>query len=686
MRRKVRNWAAFLLALALVLGMIPAAYAAGYSITVNAPTGNDLPYWVFEKVGVDSADVLNLTANEGHTLPTNKVARVSLAVGKGKDGEASCGISVNGMYYVQSVTLEHPDFFTGTVEIQIGRDAQWSEETWGNITPVEDSNILGRVQFKDGTFTGDVTISVTPMTQQQADAAAKTNQRQVVPKGKYSVSDITEAIDGILAWKRAQQGVAEGQPLLSGELLTYAGSTAADWLPIGLSRYGAEDDYDSYLAALRTYVEQKYREPDKLDRTKATEWHRIALAVLACGGDPTHFGRDENGADINLIADGVYDRGKTADLGRQGLNGWLWGLITLDSMKYTIPAGASYTRTELVKTILSYQLSDDGFNLRVAQGSTADPDITAMAIQSMGPYYRTSTLNVKDPVDRALERLSQLQLDTADFRSWGTRNSESTSQVIISLCSVGIDPQNDPRFVKNGLNLLDALFYYQQEDGGFAHSYELDEGNPSAVPGESDSMATDQALLALVSVWRQAQGMSPLYDFRPGGVSSKILTPEESEVSFAGSYEFTEADQQQADALPQKLTTENDAEVTALLNKLKMSRDFDGYDTYMTKLTQAKSDIDALYAEIESLNADIQEQIISMTEPGLGEKPTVDRLVKRYKALPDHDKALVENWDAVLAVKAQTDAAQRNLFLIIGGVVVVMVAVTVVVRRRRESK
>lgn len=686
MRRKSGKWLLWLLVLTLLWGSIPAAYAAGHSITIHAPEGNGLPYWEFEKAGVESADVRYLTAGESHGLPAGRVSRVSLAVGKGKDGEASCGISVNGMYYVQSVTLEHPDFFTGTVEIQIGRDAQWSEETWGNITPVEDSNILGRVQFKDGTFTGDVTISVTPMTQQQADAAAKTNQRQVVPKGKYSVSDITEAIDGILAWKRAQQGVAEGQPLLSGELLTYAGSTAADWLPIGLSRYGAEDDYDSYLAALRTYVEQKYREPDKLDRTKATEWHRIALAVLACGGDPTHFGRDENGADINLIADGVYDRGKTADLGRQGLNGWLWGLITLDSMKYTIPAGASYTRTELVKTILSYQLSDDGFNLRVAQGSTADPDITAMAIQSMGPYYRTSTLNVKDPVDRALERLSQLQLDTADFRSWGTRNSESTSQVIISLCSVGIDPQNDPRFVKNGLNLLDALFYYQQEDGGFAHSYELDEGNPSAVPGESDSMATDQALLALVSVWRQAQGMSPLYDFRPGGVSSKILTPEESEVSFAGSYEFTEADQQQADALPQKLTTENDAEVTALLNKLKMSRDFDGYDTYMTKLTQAKSDIDALYAEIESLNADIQEQIISMTEPGLGEKSTVDRLVKRYKALSDHDKELVQNWDTVLAVKAQTDAAQRNLFLIIGGAVVVMVAATVVIRRRRESK
>ncbi len=686
MRRKVRNWAAFLLALVLVWGMIPAAYAAGYSITVNAPTGNNLPYWVFEKVGVDSTDVLNLTANEGHTLPAGKVARVSLAVGKNKEDEAACGISINGMYYVQSVTLDHPDFFTGTVEIQVGKDAQWSEETWGSITPVESSNIIGRVQFRDGTFTGDVSITVSPMTAQQAEAAQKQNQRQVVPQGKYTVAQISEAIQGIMAQKRAVLGLEEGDNLLSGDELTYAGSSATDWLPIGLSRCGVEDDYDAYLAALQTYVEQKYREPDKLDRVKATEWHRISLAVLACGGDPTHFGKDADGNDINLIADGVYDRGKTVDIGAQGLNGWLWGLITLDSMKYNIPAGSSYTRTEMIKKILSFQLPDDGFNLRFAQGSTADPDITAMAIQSMGPYYRTSTLNVKDPVDRALERLSQLQLDTADFRSWGTRNSESTSQVIISLCSVGIDPQNDPRFVKNGLNLLDALFYYQQEDGGFAHSYELDEGNPSAVPGESDSMATDQALLALVSVWRQAQGMSPLYDFRPGGVSSKILTPEESEVSFAGSYEFTQELQSRVDALPDALSTEDAEEVAFLLERLKMSREFDGYDRYMEKLTAAQEKIDALYAEIESLNADIAAEILPMTDAGLKEKPIVDGIVKRYRALSEHDRELVESWDAVLAVKAQTDAAQRTLLLCIGGAAVVMIGGSILVRRRRESK
>lgn len=685
MKKRTKNGIVVILLLAMLCGIIP-AYAASHTLTVNAGKLVHLPYWEFKTAGIESGSVTNLTSGKSSPLPEGGVARVALAIGRENEEQVSCGISINGAYYVQSVTLEHPDYFTGTVEIQVGQDAKWTEEVWGQITPLTESDVIARVEFRDGAFTEDVTITATPMTEKQAEAALKANLRQVVAKGKYTLSDISTAIDGILSWKRVQAGLAEDEPLLSGELLQYAGTTAADWLPIGLSRYGAEDDYDAYLDALREYVEQKYREPDKLDRSKATEWHRIALAALACGGDPTHFGKDENGNDINLIADGVYNRGQTMDLGAQGLNGWLWGLITLDSMMYNIPAGSSYTRTELVKTILGYQLFDGGFNLRVMQGSTADPDMTAMAIQSMGPYYRTSNFNVKDPVDTALACLAELQLDTGDFRSWGTRNSESTSQVIISLCSVGIDPQNDQRFIKNDINLLDALFYYQQEDGGFAHSYDLDESNPGATPGESDSMATDQALLALVSVWRQAQGLSPLYDFRPNGVSAKIWTEEETEVSFAGSYEFTEELQDRVDALPEKISTQDREEVDFLLERLKMSRDFAEYDVYMEKLKAAQAALAALDTEIESLNADIVAQILPMTDAGLGEKSTVDTIVKRYRTLSDYDKTLIDNWDAVLAVKTQTDAAQRKLLLAIGGAAVAMVAVTVLVRRRRERQ
>ena len=81
------------------------------------------------------------------------------------------------------------------------------------------------------------------------------------------------------------------------------------------------------------------------------------------GGDPTNIGTDENGLPINLIADGTYDRGKTTPLGRQGINGWIWGLITLDSMRYNIPDGAYYTRDDIIIEILRQQLSDGGFAL-----------------------------------------------------------------------------------------------------------------------------------------------------------------------------------------------------------------------------------------------------------------------------------------------------------------------------------
>ena len=72
MRRKVRNWAAFLLALVLVFSMIPTAYAAGYSITVNAPTGNDLPYWVFEKREQLTEMCNILLPRKAMTCPTGK--------------------------------------------------------------------------------------------------------------------------------------------------------------------------------------------------------------------------------------------------------------------------------------------------------------------------------------------------------------------------------------------------------------------------------------------------------------------------------------------------------------------------------------------------------------------------------------------------------------------------------------
>ena len=177
------------------------------------------------------------------------------------------------------------------------------------------------------------------------------------------------------------------------------------------------------------------------------------------GGDPTNIGKDSGGKSINLIADGTYDRGKTTPLGRQGINGWIWGLITLDSMSYEVPEGAYYTRDDIIVEIIKQQLTDGGFAL---SGKTADADITAMALQALAPYYNSEksytytqrvnkkkvTKAVYQIVDEALECLSKQQLDTGDFASWGTENVESTDQVVVALCSLGIDPLTDKRFMK----------------------------------------------------------------------------------------------------------------------------------------------------------------------------------------------------------------------------------------------
>ena len=138
-------------------------------------------------------------------------------------------------------------------------------------------------------------------------------------------ADARTIADGILAWKKCDVGAQPDGCLLNDAYLALAGTTPGDWYPIGLGRLGIADNYAAYLAVIRDRVQERYREPGKLSAAKATEWHRITLAVLAMGGDPTSLGTDADGNPIDLIADGTYDRGRTTPLGRQGINGFEGG-------------------------------------------------------------------------------------------------------------------------------------------------------------------------------------------------------------------------------------------------------------------------------------------------------------------------------------------------------------------------
>lgn len=340
--------------------------------------------------------------------------------------------------------------------------------------------------------------------------------------------DYLQIAQGIINWKKFDVGSTPEGYLINDQLLSVAGTTPGDWYPVGLGRLGIADNQSGYLAVIADNVSKRYKTKDKLDAAKATEWHRITLAMLACGGNPKKAGNDEN---IDLIADGVYNRtdGTNGILGRQGINGYIWGLIALDSLNYEVPSGAYYTRDDIISSILKCQLADGGFALI---GTVSDPDITAMAVQSLAPYYNSEkeynytdksgnpvTKKVRTVIDECIAWLSKEQQPDGDYFSWGMANVESTVQVAVALSTLGIDVTTDKRFIKidadgKSNTLVDGILKYRTESGGFTHSFKNDADNPTAVAGEPNTMASEQTLYCMAALIRLQQGKRALYDFR----------------------------------------------------------------------------------------------------------------------------------------------------------------------------
>ena len=262
-------------------------------------------------------------------------------------------------------------------------------------------------------------------------------------------------------------------------------STGGEWMVIGLARSGRPVPAGYYDNVVE-YVKAKADANERLHPAKVTDNARVILALTAIGKDVTNVG----GHNLLKGLDNM-DYVQT-----QGINGPIFTLIALDSHNY--PTMGDVTREKLIQVILDAQLTDGGWAL---SGNDADPDMTAMAIQSLAPYYKANE-TVKAAVDKALETLSALQRNDGGFDSWGTVNSESCAQVIVALTALGIDPTCDSRFVKNGLTVLDALASFYVTGGGFRHT----------ANGDLDGMATEQGYYALAAYYRFANAQTRLYD------------------------------------------------------------------------------------------------------------------------------------------------------------------------------
>lgn len=265
------------------------------------------------------------------------------------------------------------------------------------------------------------------------------------------------------------------------------GSIGGEWAVLGLARSGCnvpESYFENYYKNVVSYVEDC---GGVLHNRKYTEYSRVVLALTAIGKDPADVGG------YDLVAPlGDYD--KTV---WQGINGGIFALIALDSGGYELPAGSTASREKYVDFILEREISGGGWAL---SGDEPDVDITAMALQALAKYQDRE--DVKAATGRALSWLSDHQNPDGSFSSYNAANCESTAQVVVALCELGIDLE-DSRFVKGGSSPVDALLTYYTSGSGFTHI--------KGSPGSTDGMSTEQGFYALAAASRAANGLSSLY-------------------------------------------------------------------------------------------------------------------------------------------------------------------------------
>ena len=502
---------------------------------------------------------------------------------------------------------------------------------------------------------------------------------------------ITESAEKVCQWQRDKTGITQDESIFSGDFLQSAGIGSSDWLAIGISRFGFEEDYEAYLTAL------SQRAKDLSDTDNATEWQRCAITASAMGGDPA----DLEG--IDLVKGGVYGRGENNSVGKQGLNGWIFALLTLDTMGYKTPEGAEFDRERILDEIVSSQNTDGGFSLSKGE---SDIDITAMALQAIAPYYNDfSRDDVRKSADKAVEYLSGKQDSSGTFGS-----AEADSQVVIALCSLGIDPEADSRFVKNSdlsaqkrSRLTMRRIYDMREELSVLQREKLD-GINGRLSDISDEESAEKALKLFndldcdertyVRYGEELENAAEKYGLTLSDRSFTVelaqtdhgngcvYSIEKTEI-YTGKKGFTKSDTNKLEALRKNGVTSGDCTATAvLLAHAKADESLSDRDKIISELEEMNTKANELYSEISDLNSIISRELYPVDSVGKDKKELLEKTAERIKKLPESERKKVTSADEI--IKAAEDKGV-TVYVISAAAVLCAVGVFTVVRKKGKN-
>ena len=243
-------------------------------------------------------------------------------------------------------------------------------------------------------------------------------------------------------------------------------STGGDWLAVCMAMSGQTDPLADYAAFVSQRVKTELSSTEKL---------RTALLCAA-------FRIEED-----------FVRGTVEDVELNRVTELIWRLILACDLKM------EGLILSLADQLSALELEGGGFAL---SGTVADPDVTAMAACALHLAGRDVT--------SLIQLLSSMQCEDGHFISYGVKNAESAAQVVIALRVCGLDPESDPRFIKNGVSVYSAMLSFGV-DGGFSH----------LLGGRADLHTTSQVSLALLANERRdinMYGFSSLEGVEPSAV------------------------------------------------------------------------------------------------------------------------------------------------------------------------
>ncbi len=261
----------------------------------------------------------------------------------------------------------------------------------------------------------------------------------------------------------------------------YKSSASDDWEWMNLGFYeGIENGFEDGIRKNAEDLPKRfdlYKEIRDLKTIKLTDMARGVMMLTAMGIDASNLEQYKingepfktgNGVETVDLTDNIYNYSRDSGT----VNDFIFGLIALDMGNYSVPDNARYTRENLLDIILDHKYGTDDFGI----------DMVAMLMQSLYPYRNDPAYGerVRDKLDEGLDIILghktapgvESMRDDYMFEAWGAINSESADQVIIALCSMGIDPYSDERFSRGSednliYNVIDKFVTRNMD--GFGH-------------------------------------------------------------------------------------------------------------------------------------------------------------------------------------------------------------------------